>query len=161
SGREGGERPMNNPYLIPGLEDTPTAPLCPHANDSHHRYYVAVDDTESEFRRFQDMMNPVKRLTQKGRLVVVTRQRGCAQTSLCHPCAAWLRDQLAGLGSRVVIFPLAESAKPHESIMFRMEQVITDIIEYLGDEQHEVMSQHIETLNIRINELKEITRIRS
>lgn len=151
-----------NPYLIPGLEHTPTAPLSPHTNENHHMFYVAVDNTESEFRRFQDTMRSVGRLTEEGRLVVVTGKTGCGKTSLINRCAAWLRDKLTNeLESAAVIFPLTRSAKPDEHITLRMEQVITDVIDHLSNEKHGVKTDDIDLLNLRIKEIKEITRIRS
>ncbi|MGH3821269.1 MAG: hypothetical protein ACRDRA_00250 [Pseudonocardiaceae bacterium] len=150
-----------NPYLIPGFEDTPIAPLSPLNNKDHHTFYVAVDDTETEFRRFQDTMRSVGRLMEEGRLVVVTGKPGCGKTSLINRCAAWLRDELAEVESTAVIIPLTRSAKLDDPITHRMEQVITDVIDHLSNEQHEVRAQDIELLRRKIREIQETTRIRS
>ncbi|MGH3696880.1 MAG: hypothetical protein ACRDRX_23350 [Pseudonocardiaceae bacterium] len=100
----------------------------------------------------------MERLTEEGRLVVVTGKPGCGKTSLINRCAAWLHDELAKLGSTAVIFPLTRSAKPHESITLRIEQIITDVIDHLADEKHGVTTEDIDLLNLRI---QEATRVRS
>lgn len=145
-----------NPYLVPGLEATPHAPLCPHLNKAHDTFYVEVDDTEKEFGRFQKTMKSVGRLAEGGgRLVVVTGEKGCGKTSLINRCIAWLRDELAEAQLKGEIFALADSAKPHQSIMLRMGQVITDLVDDLRDEQREVGPQHINRLERRIREIED------
>lgn len=141
-----------NPYLIPGLEAAPYAPLRPHLNKDHHTFYVPVDDTEQEFRHFQDKMNPVEWLSQGGRLVVVTGEQGCGKTSLINRCAAWLRDELAKAQLTGEIFTLTNSGKPDQPIMLRMQQVVTDLVDNLHDEQIGVSTRHIELLRQRIRE---------
>lgn len=145
-----------NPYLIPGLESTPYAPLCPHLNDDHHTFYVPVDDTEREFCRFQDTMNSVGWLTERGRLVVVTGQTGCGKTSLINRCAAWLRDELAKAQLTGEIFTLTDSGTPNQTIMLRMDQVVTDLVDNLRDERRGVYTRHIDLLESRIRETREI-----
>ena len=147
---------MMNPYLIPGLESTPYAPLCPHLNEDHHTFYVPVDDTEKEFFRFQDRMNSVGWLIERGRLVVVTGASGCGKTSLINRCAAWLRDELARAQLTGEIFTLTDSCTPNQSIMLRMEQVVTELVDNLRDERRGVNTRHIDLLESRIRETREL-----
>jgi energy-coupling factor transporter ATP-binding protein EcfA2 len=145
-----------NPYLIPGLKDTPFAPLSPLTHGDHHRFYVAVGGSEAEFRRFQAAMHPVRRLTGEGRLVVVTGESGCGKTSLINRCAAWLRDELTKSDLTAVISNLTKSAKPNQPIRLRTEQVIMDVIDDLRAEKHDVRAEEIDILNARIEEIKRI-----
>lgn len=145
-----------NPYLIPGLEAEPYAPLCPHLNEDHHTFYVPVDDTEKEFIHFKDTMNTAGQLTERGRLVVVTGESGCGKTSLINRCAARLRDELAKTQLTGEIFTLTDSGRPDQSIMLRMEQVVTDLVDKLSDDQSGVSALHIDMLEHRIKEIEEI-----
>ncbi|MGH3549814.1 MAG: ATP-binding protein [Pseudonocardiaceae bacterium] len=145
-----------NPYVIPGLEATPYAPLCPHLDKDHRRFYVPVDDTEQQFRHFKQTMNSVRWLTERGRLVVVSGEPGCGKTSLINRCAAWLRDELAEVQLKGEIFTLTDSGTPSQPIMLRMEQVVTDLVDNLRDERRGVSPQHIDLLERRIREIEDI-----
>jgi energy-coupling factor transporter ATP-binding protein EcfA2 len=145
-----------NPYVIPGLEATPYAPLCPHRDEQHDTFYVQVDGTETEYSRFRETMNSVPWLTEKGRLVVVTGEPGCGKTSLIHRCAAWLRDELAKVHLTGEIFTLTDSGEPNQSMMLRMEHVVTDLVDNLRDERRGISLRHIEALELKIREAREI-----
>jgi len=145
-----------NPYLVTGLEATPNAPLCPHRYAGHDALYVPVDDTDKEFHRFQDTMAAVGRLTSRGRLAVVAGRQGCGKTSLIHRCAAWLRAELRNAELTGEIFDLTDSSAPNRSIMLRMEQVITDLVDHLRDERSGVKAAHIEVLERKLREIEEI-----
>lgn len=144
-----------NPYHIPGLEN-PYAPLCPYLNKDHHTFYVPVDDTEKEFIRFQNTMNSAGRLSGRGRLVVVTGESGCGKTSLINRCAAWLRDELVNAKLTGEILTLTDSGSLDQSIMLRMEQVLTDLVDNLSNEQSWVDAVHIDLLKKRIKEIEEL-----
>lgn len=146
-----------NPYLVPGLEDTPHAPLCPHLDGDHDKFYVSVDDMANEFDRFQKTMGSVGRLARGGRLVVVTGGKGCGKTSLINRCTAWLCAELGEVGLKGETFALADSTKPHRSIMNRMRQVITDLVDELRNERREVGTQHVKLLEHRISEIEDIS----
>lgn len=144
-----------NPYLIPGLEFRPDAPLCPHRDRTHHLYYEPVDDTKREFDRFQETISSGRQLTEGGCLVAVTGKSGCGKTSLINRCVAWLHDKLAEERLRAEIFDLADTLPRHpRSIMFRMELVVTELIDRLRDERKGVSPQHIDALRREIERIQ-------
>lgn len=147
-----------NPYLIPGLEATPHAPLCPHSDRAHDKLYVPVDDTENQYGRFQGTMNSVSQLAEGGRLVIVAGGKGCGKTSLINRCATWLRDELAKPETQLkgVIFALTDCATLNQSVKLRTELVITNLVDHLRDERHEVNFQHIDKLSRSIREIQDI-----
>lgn len=70
-----------------------TAALCPWEEDSEdEEMYVAVDHTAEQYRRFVDYLGkPGGDIRARGRLIVVTGERGSGKTSLIHRCVNQLK----------------------------------------------------------------------
>ena len=117
-----------NPYLVPGMEGRPLAPLCPFQVDEHEDYYVPVDHCQQAFEEFQELIGDV---AAQGGLVVTTGQRGCGKTSLINRCANWLSGQL----DKAQIISLVDESSPTDPIEYRLRHVFSCVLDDVRSRQ--------------------------
>jgi energy-coupling factor transporter ATP-binding protein EcfA2 len=116
---------VTNPFLVPGLDEDPTRPLCPWDEDmaDHVGYYVAVDHTAESFTDFTSQMANPDALRKNGRLVLVAGQGGCGKTSLMNRCAHWLREEMkASHKITVEVIDLTKASSATDTVPDRMTQ---------------------------------------
>jgi hypothetical protein len=119
-----------NPFVVPGQEAAPLAPLDPDADPGQERYYVPVDRTEQAFQQFTSQLSPDELLS-RGRLVVVTGQRGCGKTSLINRCVRRARTALEERTITPLVVDLTGDARVTEPVSDRIRRVCLRLIDEL------------------------------
>jgi hypothetical protein len=97
---------MNNPFILPRRGRRDHRPLNPSEVEEHEDYYVPVDSTLEEFKRFKENMADVD-VASVGQFVLIGGQEGTGKSALIYRCANWLRKTLAeeqGLDAKIVDF---------------------------------------------------------
>lgn len=130
-----GPRTWTNPFVVPGSTANPDRPLCPWKTADHDGWYVSVDDTENEFRRFKLSLTDVRDLLEYGRLVVVGGAGSCGKTALVNRCAYWTMLRLTEAGIRPVVVPLQRAVDEAIQIPRRRALVAERVIQHLSDQR--------------------------
>jgi hypothetical protein len=115
-----------------GARDGHAHPLRPLECPEDESRYLAIDDTEEMYKKFEEHFGDAAAWKGSGHVIVVTGDRGCGKTSLSQRCVHWLKTRQQN-DCEIVVLDLSDSMwAEHEDQNERIRRVFGRILGKLG-----------------------------
>ena len=134
-----------------GGRDGSAYPLRPLECPADESRYLAIDDTEEMYKKFEHHLRYTADWTSKGHVIVVTGDRGCGKTSLTQRSVHWLKTHQQA-DCEIVVLDLSDSMwADEEDQKERVKRVFGRILgklgTYLGRETISDLKTHADDLD--------------